>query len=378
MMGLFTPLSLPSLTLPNRILMAPMTRGRARPDDHVPTPEMATYYSMRADGGLLMTEAACVSPRARGWNGAPHIYSAEHVEGWIPVTDAVHAAGGRIYLQLWFVGRVSHPDFLDGGLPWGPSAIAPDHHVYNPASERKDCVTPHEMTLEDIATAIADFRHGARLAMAAGFDGVQLHTANGYLPDQFLRDRANRRTDGYGGTIRNRIRFLRELVEAVCSEIGGGRVAVRLSPRNTYNDIDDSDPWALFGATAEAMNDYSLSFIEVMEGLPGHFLHKPGAPVLPVMRDAFKGVMVANGGYDRDTADAAIRSGGVDAVAFGIPYLANPDLVQRFRVGAPLNGADADTFYSPGEPGYLDYPTLADGAPKGEYKALTLDEARVH
>lgn len=378
MTDLFSPLSLPNIDLVNRIIMAPMTRGRALPDG-TPSEPMIEYCARRGDAGLLITEGVCVSQRALGWNGAPGLYRPEHVDGWRKITDAVHARGSRIYSQLWFLGRVSHPAFLNGALPWAPSALAANHHVHAPSGERMDCVTPHPMTIDEIRMAAEDFGNAARLAMDAGFDGVQIHAANGYLIDQFLRDSANKRTDAYGGSVENRIRFLRDIVEACAKAFGPERVAVRLSPRNTYNDIDDSDPAALFTTAAKAMGEYGLSFLEVMEGLPGHFLHKTGEPILPMMRAAFPGIIVGNGGYDRAIADAAIASGKVDAVAFDIPYIGNADLVERYRTGAPLNAADGDTFYSPGEPGYNDYPYLADGVPvKNEYRPLSLEEARIH
>jgi N-ethylmaleimide reductase len=377
MANLFSPIDLGAMHLPNRIVMAPMTRGRATADG-VPTAAMADYYAARADAGLLITEGVCVSPRARGWNGAPSIYSAAHMAGWQRVTDAVRAKGGRIYAQLWFLGRVSHPVFLDGETPIAPSPIAPKHHVHAPSGERLDCVTPREMSLDDIHQVIEDFSQGARNAMSAGFHGVQIHGANGYLPDQFLRDHSNHRTDGYGGSARNRARFIVELLEACSSAIGPEHVSIRLSPQNRYNDMADSNPEETFAVAAEMISQFGLSFLEVMEGLPGHFLHVPAPPILPTMKAAFGGPVIANGGYDAQLAEEAIAHNRADAVAFGVPFIANPDLVARYAQGIALNAADPATFYTPGEPGYLSYPRIEEGASAESYRPLSLSEARRH
>jgi N-ethylmaleimide reductase len=295
------------------------------------------------------------------------------------VTAAVHACGGRIFAQLWFIGRVSHPVFLKGETPWAPSAIRPQQHVHTAAGETLDCVTPQEMSTENIVQAISDFADAARYAVEAGFDGVQIHAANGYLIDQFLRDGTNHRRDRYGGSIKHRLRFLMEVVEACVDAVGGHRVAVRLSPLNAYNDMADSDPAALFTAAASALSALPLSFLEIVEGLPDHFLYAPGGPILPHVREAFDGVLVANAGYQLTTASEALATGAADAVAFGVPFIANPDLVHRLRQGLPLSPADPDTFYTPGEPGYLDYPTYAERPVEGDaYQDLSLDEARKH
>ena len=335
---LLSELRVGKILLRNRIIMAPMTRGRATPDG-MPLPRMATYYAQRASAGLLITEAIIISPQAGGWIRAPKIYTPEHVQAWRQVTDAVKAQGGRIFAQLWFVGRVSHPDFIDGRIPWAPSALKANHHVHTPQG-KKEYVTPLAMTLEDIRIAEREFSEAARRAIDAGFDGVQIHAASGYLPDQFLRDYTNRRTDMYGGTIANRLRFLRETVEGCVRAVGSERVAVRLSTRNKYNDIDDSDPVATFAAAAAAMQDYGLAFLDVMEPLPGHFIHVPGEPILPIMRAEFKGPLFTNGGYDRDTAEQVLAAGQADAVSFGVPYIGNPDLVEKMTAGAALNASD--------------------------------------
>jgi N-ethylmaleimide reductase len=377
MPGLFSPLELGTMHLPNRIMMAPMTRGRADANG-VPTMALADYYAARADAGLLISEGICISPRARGWNGAPSIYEPAQIAGWRRVTDAVRAKGGRLYAQLWFLGRVSHPAFLDGETPIAPSPIAPHQHVHAPSGERLDCVTPREMSADDIRRVISAFAAASRNAMEAGFHGVQIHAANGYLPDQFLRDHSNRRTDGYGGSARNRARLIVELLEACCAAIGPANVSIRLSPQNRYNDMADSDPEETFGLAAEMISGFGLSFLEVMEGLPGHFLHVAAPPILPIMKAAFGGPVVANGGYDAAIAEEVIAGGGADAISFGVPFIANPDLVQRYSRGLGLNAADPETFYTPGEPGYLSYPTLDQRTPSGTYRNLSLSEARRH
>lgn len=353
---LFSPLRVGALTLPNRLVMAPMTRGRAGPDG-TPLPRMARYYGSRADAGLLITEATAISPQGTGWLGAPGIHRDEHVAGWRPVTSAVHAAGGRIFLQLWHMGRVSHPDFLGGDLPVGPSAIAAKGDSHTPRG-KQSYVTPRELGRSEIAAIVADYANAARRARAAGFDGVELHGANGYLIDQFLRDGSNRRTDEYGGSVANRVRFLLEVVQAVAAAWSPERVGVRLSPTGNYNDMADSAPAATFGHAARELDRLGLAYLHVTEALPGHPMHVPLPPVAPVMRRAFHGPLLVNGGYDAAKAAAAIAAGEADLVAFGLPFLANPDFVKRVRTGAPLNQPDYATLYTHGDEGYLDYATL--------------------
>lgn len=355
--ALFKGLKMGALTLPNRIVMAPLTRGRATLDG-VPTPLMTTYYTQRASAGLLIAEATAVSKRGYGWKQAPGIFNTQQVQGWQKVTEAVHKAGGRIFLQLWHMGRVTHPDFLDGQLPVAPSAIAAEGE----SRAGKKYVMPHALTLDEIKATVADYKSGAALAKEAGFDGVEIHGANGYLVDQFLRDGSNKRTDQYGGTIENRLRFLSEVTEAVVNVWGAGRVGVRLSPRNAYNDMHDSDPVALFGAAAERLSGYQLAYLHAMEPLPGHRLSAEGPRVSPVMRKAFKGVLIANGGYTKALGEAALAKDEADAIAYGVLMLANPDLVERFRINAPLNTPDQATFYTHDEKGYADYPFLKSNA----------------
>ncbi len=354
---LFKPLKAGALSLDNRIVMAPLTRGRADVDG-VPTRLMAEYYTQRATAGLIVAEATAVSKRGYGWVQAPGIFTAAQVKGWQIVTDAVHKAGGKIVLQLWHMGRASHPDFLNGQLPVAPSAIAAEGHTTTPQGI-KDYVVPHALDLDEIKMTIADYRRGATLAKDAGFDGVEIHSANGYLLDEFLRDGANKRDDIYGGSAENRVRLLQQVTEAVTGIWGGDRVGVRLSPRNPYKGMTDSDPVNTFGVAAEKLNPYGLAYLHSMEPLPGHRLAAEGERVSPVMRKIFKETFIVNGGYTQDLAEKALENDEADAVAFGVPFIANPDLVQRFKTGAPLNPADESTFYTHDAHGYTDYPLMA-------------------
>lgn len=352
---LLTPVQLGDLALPNRILMAPMTRNRAA-SGNVPTALNATYYAQRASAGLIVSEATQVAPEGIGYPNTPGIHTDEQVAGWRLVTDAVHAAGGRIALQLWHVGRISHPDLQPGGaLPVAPSAIAPAGNAMT-HSGPKPFVTPRALATEEIPTIVRQYAEGARRARAAGFDGVEVHAANGYLIDQFLRSGSNTRTDAYGGSLANRLRFLQEVTAAVCDAWGGGgRVGVRLSPTNGFNSMRDDDPVATFTAAAAALNELSLAFLHVVE-------LRPVPPELPHvtshLRAAFRGPLVINGGLDRDSAEAALRHGEADAAAFAIKFLANPDLPARFAASAALNTAERATMYGGGAAGYTDYPPL--------------------
>ncbi len=357
---LFQSLKMGALTLPNRILMAPLTRGRATAAG-VPTPMMAEYYTQRASAGLIISEATAVSKRGYGWVQAPGIYNAEQGKGWRGVTDSVHKAGGRIFLQLWHMGRVTHPDFLDGQLPVAPSAIAAKGQALTPTG-KKDYVTPHALTLDEIRATVEDYRSSARLAKEAGFDGVEIHSANGYLIDQFLRDGSNKRTDDYGGSVNNRARLLLQVAEAAAGVWGLDRVGVRLSPRNPYNDMSDSDPVGTFTAVAEKLSCLGLAYLHAMEPLPGNWRWAEGERVTPLMRNVFKGALIANGGYTKELGEAALKNGEAEAVAYGVPFIANPDLVERFKTGASLNTPDTDTFYSHEAKGYIDYPRLKDRA----------------
>ncbi len=354
---LFSPCKIGNLTLPNRLVMAPMTRGRADMTTGTPTPMMAEYYVQRASAGLLVTEATAISPQGVGWVGAPGIYTANQIAGWQKVTSEVHAAGGRIFLQLWHMGRVSHPDFLHGELPVGPSAIAAQGDSHTPLG-KKPYVTPRSLTADEISGIVRDYAQAAKNAQAAGFDGVEIHGANGYLIDQFLRDGSNQRTDDYGGSVDKRVRFLTEVSQAVCAAWAPENVGVRLSPAGAYNDMHDSDPQGTFTLAAEKLAPLNLAFLHLMEAMPGHMMHAPIPPVAPSIRNVFPGPLILNGGYTADTGAATISSGQADLIAYGIPFLANPDLVTRMKTGAPLNDPDFSTLYTPGEKGYTDYPVL--------------------
>jgi len=352
--GLFRPVTIGKLALPNRIVMAPMTRNRADERD-APHALNAQYYRQRASAGLIVTEASQVSPQGKGYPRTPGIYSAEQVAGWRQVTDAVHDAGGRIFLQLWHVGRISHPSTQpDGALPVAPSAIAADGTIPT-ATGLQPFVTPRALATAEIPGVVEQFRHGALHALTAGFDGVEIHGANGYLVDQFLRDGTNRRTDAYGGPVENRARFLREVVEAVSAVWGAPRVGVRLSPTGAFNSMSDSDPARTFGHAAELLGRYGLAYLHVVEGGDESFDWAE-------LKRRFKGPYIAAGGYDRARAVAVLAAGRADLVSFATPYISNPDLVERFRLDAPLTPPDRETFYGGDARGYVDYPTIEQAA----------------
>lgn len=356
---LFQPLTLGAIAIPNRIMMAPLTRARSGVD-RIPNDLMAEYYSQRAGAGLIISEATQISEQGAGWEQSPGIHTPEQVAGWRKITEAVHQKGGRIVLQLWHVGRASHPDFQPGGgIPVSASAIRPQGEIHTPHG-KKSYVTPRALTLKEIPQVIEDYVTATRNARAAGFDGVEIHGANGYLIDQFLRDGANQRTDTYGGSIENRVRFLQEVTEAVVGEWSRDRVGVRLSPYNPFNDMKDSDPIATFTHAAKVLNSFNLAYLHVMEPLPGHFFGLEGVePAHPYLRQAFDGVLILNGGYDASSGALAIKNDEADAIAYGVPFIANPDLVERYRCGAPLNDANPTTFYTHAPEGYTDYPALA-------------------
>ena len=353
--NLFTPFQLGPYELRNRLAMAPMTRNRAG-DGNVPTPMMAEYYAQRAGAGLLVTEGSQVSPEGVGYPGTPGIHTDGQVAGWRAVTDAVHAGGGRIFVQLWHVGRVSHPSLQPGGqLPVAPSAVGIEGAMAWTAAGQVPYVTPRPLETDEIARVVEDFAAAARRAYAAGFDGVELHGANGYLIDQFLRDGSNRRTDRYGGTVENRARFLLEVTAAVVDVWGGERVGVRFSPLAATNGMRDSDPVKTFSFAAHALNRFRPAYLHVVEpvGAPAS-----GGRISPVLKAVFRGAFMANGGYDGPAAQAAVRSGQADLVSFGVPFLANPDLPRRIAEDAPLNEPDRASFYGGDARGYTDYPAL--------------------
>jgi len=356
-LDLFNPVRLGKIEMNNRIVMAPLTRNRAAMPGNVPQAINATYYAQRATAGLIIAEATPISPMAHGYPATPGIHTPEQVTGWRQVVDAVHAAGGKIVLQLWHVGRISHPSLLpDNALPVAPSAIKPAGQAYT-YSGLQDFVTPRALATDEIPGLVADYKRAAELAKEAGFDGVEVHAANGYLLDQFLRDSTNQRTDEYGGSIANRSRLLIEVLAAVCKVWGADRVGVRLSPINQFNDLRDSYPQALFTHVMEALNPFNLAYVHVVEASMTGDTPQPFD--FKALRQACRGNYLANGGYDRARGDAAIASGLAEAVAFGVPFIANPDLVERLRVNAPLNTPDQSTFYGGGEQGYTDYPALA-------------------
>jgi N-ethylmaleimide reductase len=347
----FLPYELGDLTLANRTVMAPMTRSRAV-DGNVPNPMAATYYLQRASAGLIVTEASQVSPQGVGYIRTPGIHSAAQVAGWRNVTDAVHGAGGKIFLQLWHVGRISHPDFHGGALPVAPSAIAANGTVFT-AQGPQPMVTPRALELAELPGIVAQFRAGAENAKQAGFDGVELHGANGYLLDQFTRDGTNRRTDAYGGSVENRARLPLEVVDAVVDVWGPARVGYRVSPNGAFNSMADSDPVRTFSHLAEALNRRGIGYLHVVDPVADGEKR-----ISPALRRIFDGTFIVNGGFDLASANAAIARGEADLVAFGVPFLANPDLPERFRADAALNAADQATFYTGEAKGYIDYPRL--------------------
>ena len=359
---LLTPLSMGPLTLPNRVVMAPMTRNRAE-KGNVPAPISATYYGQRASAGLIVTEATQVCPMGQGYISTPGIHSNEQVEGWRRITETVHQKGGVIFLQLWHVGRISHPSLQpDGALPVAPSAVRANVQAYT-ASGFKACPTPRALAAEEIPAIVAQYARAARNALDAGFDGVEVHAANGYLIEQFLRDSGNHRSDAYGGSREKRARFLLQVVEAVASVCGGGRTGVRLSPLSPVNDLAlDSDPADTYGYVVEQLNDFGLAYLHVIEGVTQGPREVPLGFDLQLLRRTFQAAYIANNGYDRELALEARRKNRADLIAFGRPYIANPDLVERLRAGAPLNAADRATFFGGDARGYTDYPFMEAGA----------------
>ena len=347
---LFKPLQVGDLNLPNRVVMSPLTRCRAGAG-RVPTPLMAEYYVQRASAGLILSEATAVTPMGVGYPDTPGIWSDEQVTGWKSVTSAVHAAGGRIFLQLWHVGRISDPSYLDGALPVAPSAIAAEGHV-SLIRPLKPYVTPRALELDEIPGIVEAFRKGAENAKLAGFDGVEVHGANGYLLDQFLQDKTNHRTDAYGGSIENRARLMLEVTDAAISVWGSGRVGVHLAPRGDSHSMGDSDPVATFTYLAREFAKRRIAFICARE-------HAGENRIGPQIKAAFGGVYIANEQFTNDSAEAALAAGEADAIAWGKLFIANPDLPTRIKLNAPFNAPDTTTFYGGSVRGYTDYPALA-------------------
>ena len=359
MTDLFSPARFGAIDLANRVVMSSLTRNRAGAGN-VPTPLVAEYYCQRASAGLILTEASPICAEGHGYPRTPGIHTVEQIEGWKQVTDAVHGAGGKIAMQLWHVGRISHPDLQPGGaLPVAPSAIRPAGQVFT-GQAMKDFVTPRALELSEIPALIASYAQAARNAMDAGFDGVEIHAGNGYLLDQFLRSSTNQRTDAYGGNKENRARLLLEVLDAVCKAIGSDRVGLRLSPVTSFNDISDDNPQETFEYVVAQLNPLKLAFLDLLQGTGG----APRVQWVPFdydkLRALYAGNLIRNNGYDFATAQEAVMSGAADAIAFGRLLLANPDLVERFRRGAPLNVPDYEKLYSGEEKGYTDYPFLQD------------------
>ena len=356
---LFTPLALGPITLNNRLVMAPLTRCRTTREG-VPHALNVEYYRQRASAGLIISEATCISPEAVGYPLTPGIWSQAQVAGWKTVTEAIHAEGGRIYCQLWHVGRISHPTLQPNGqLPVAPSAIAPAGDAFTYEGPQT-FVTPRALETAELPGLVAQYRHAAEMAQAAGFDGIEVHAANGYLLDEFLRDGSNQRTDAYGGSVEQRARLLLEVLDAVCPVWGAERVGVRLSPIQPANDMRDSAPKATFIRVVELLGHFGLAYLHLAEmgkDAPG----AAGPYFDPLeLREVWQGVLMVNAGYDRDRANAVLEAGRADLVAFGVPFIANPDLPARFKAGAPLNAPDPATFYGGGAEGYTDYPFLGD------------------
>ena len=350
---LFTPLKVGALDLSNRMVMAPLTRARSDLS-HMPNDLMAEYYAQRASAGFIVTECTMITPNTSAFVTEPGIYSQEQVQAWKKVTSAVHAKGGKIVMQIWHAGRAAHPLLNHGSENVAPSAIAISGEIQTLTGKVAHAV-PRALSTTEISAIVHTFASAARSAIEAGFDGVEVHGANGYLIDQFLRDGANQRTDMYGGSLENRARFLFEVLTEVCDAIGSERVGLRLSPLNSYNSMIDSDPIGLTAFLAERLNGYMLAYLHLMRA---DFYQQQSADILPVAREHYKGVLIGNMGYSSEEATAAIHDKKLDAVAFGTGFLANPDLPARVQSGAALNVPDQSTFYTSGAKGYTDYPSM--------------------
>lgn len=356
MSDLFSPFRLGSLELANRIVMGPLTRSRAGAGDVV-KPMTATYYAQRATAGLIISEASQISPQGKGYAWTPGIYGAEQTAGWKTVVDAVHAAGGKIFIQLWHVGRVSHPDLQPGGaLPVAPSAIRPEVEAFTETG-MKPAVEPRALETSELPGIVDDYRRATENALKAGFDGVEVHAANGYLLEQFLSENTNKRRDAYGGSVENRVRFVDETVRAVVDVAGGDRVGVRISPVNNRNGLSHVDPEPTYLHLIDRLNDAGVAYLHVIEGWTGGPRDVDGFD-LDVLRRRFKGAYMVNNGYDKALAQSTLAAEKADLVCFGRPFIANPDLVERLRRDAPLNKMHVATLYGGDERGYLDYPTL--------------------
>jgi N-ethylmaleimide reductase len=353
MSKLFSTIVLGDYQLPNRIFMAPLTRGRAT-NAGIPNQLMANYYAQRSSAGLIIAEATAVSKNGLGWMNAPGLFNQEQQNGWAEVAEAVHQKSGRIFIQLWHMGSAVHPDFLAGELPVSSSAVKQKGALTTPKGRNREFVTPKSLSTSEISNIIGEFASAAKRAIDAGIDGVEIHAANGFLIDQFTRDGVNKRDDEYGGSIDNRLRFLEEVVEAVCNEIGSGKVGIRISPSNSVWGITDSTPAVTFSRVVEKLNKFNLAYVHVLEPKPDNGIDY----LTPLLRKKYHGNLLINGGYNKESASLALDNTEADAVTFGIPFIANPDLVERFTSNAPLNTPDSNTFYTTNEKGYTDYPSL--------------------
>jgi len=351
MSPLFTPVQIGRYTLPNRLVMAPMTRSRA--DDHgIPSDLVVTYYAQRASAGLIITEGVFPSAMGKGYVRTPGVATEEQIAVWKKVTEAVHAKGGRIFMQIMHCGRISHPSMLPNAVqPVAPSAIKPAGQTWTGAG-MEEFITPRELTLDEIAGVIDEYRLATRRAIDAGFDGVELHTASGYLPEQFLSSGSNQRQDQYGGSVENRARFVLEVLAAMVAEAGGDRVGIKISPEMGFNDITDANPQETYTYLVDQLRDLNLAYLHVA-------LFGAKVDYHALLRPRFNGAYLIGGGLDQTGAEAVLSDGRADATVFGGAFLANPDLPERFRQGAPLNTPDKNTFYSPGAEGYIDYPSLS-------------------
>ena len=358
-MSILSSYSMGDLWLSNRMVMAPMTRGRAV-EGNVPGPLSVIYYVQRASAGLIITEGSQVSPQGVGFYRTPGIYTTEQVKGWKDVTGAVHRAGGKIFLQLWHVGRMSHPDFLGGNIPVGPSALPINEEIHTPQGN-KTIPVPRALELGEIPKIVQQFKIGAKYAKAAGFDGVEIHGANGYLLDQFLRDGSNRRTDKYGGSLENRARLPLEVTEAVVRIWGAKRIGYRMSPHFLLHAMSDTNPRETFAYMAQELSRIGIGYIHLVEPVGGRLgAIKPDMQMASLIRKKFEGTLMLNGGYSARSGNDAIEEGLADLISFGVLFLANPDLPERFRRDAPLNHEDMATFYTGEEKGYTDYPSLGN------------------
>ena len=366
MTTLFDSLKLGDITLANRVIMAPLTRMRSKQPGNIPYGLNAEYYAQRASAGLIISEATQISQQGQGYPGTPGIHSPEQIEGWKLVTDAVHAKGGKIFLQLWHVGRISHSSHQPGGKsPVAPSAIKPTGKVFTADWKQADYETPHALEIDEIKSILEDYRHASERAKLAEFDGVEVHGANGYLLDQFIQDGSNKRDDTYGGSIENRVRILLEVVEIAVEIWGKGRVGVRLSPYGTFNDMSDSDPVALYTYVLKKLDARGIAYVHVIEpratGAGGGDAVNHNAPsTSELFRKSFGGTFISAGGYTPESAKAAISNGQADAIAFGRYFISNPDLPERIRKGVALNPYNRATFYGGAEKGYTDYPFLSE------------------